>query len=73
MTRTSAPRTDSSIIAVPTASIIISTAIDELRKAFVYFGYNSTDCMPLAHISTCIAYNFFGINIGVCVGMKSWI
>ncbi|XP_018577630.1 tyrosine-protein phosphatase corkscrew isoform X2 [Anoplophora glabripennis] len=39
MTRTSTHRTDSSIIAVPTASIIISTAINEFRKAFVYFSY----------------------------------
>ncbi|KAJ8917532.1 hypothetical protein NQ315_005581 [Exocentrus adspersus] len=38
MTRTT-PHRDSSIIAVPTASIIISTAINEFRKAFFYFSY----------------------------------
>ncbi|CAG9813952.1 unnamed protein product [Phaedon cochleariae] len=44
MTRTMRRRSaDPSVLAVPTASIIISTAINEFRKAFVFFSYNLAD------------------------------
>ncbi|CAH1105438.1 unnamed protein product [Psylliodes chrysocephalus] len=39
MTKSMQQRSDPSVLAVPTASIIISTALNEFRKAFVYFSY----------------------------------
>ncbi|CAH1981080.1 unnamed protein product [Acanthoscelides obtectus] len=40
MTRTMMqPKSGTAVLAMPTASVIISTAIHEFRKAFVYFSY----------------------------------